>query len=84
MGHCGPVKSAVFSSDRTRVISISLDKTMRIWDIGGKKEITRITLETAITALAVHGSAIALGDVLGRLHVYDAKDFLSTKAPPHA
>jgi hypothetical protein len=32
-----------------------------------------------VTGLSVYGGTIALGDALGRIHVFDAGDFLSVE-----
>src|SRR5437660_6422867 len=45
------------------------DRTTRIWDAETGQEITRIALDAAVTALAVHDGDIALGDALGRIQV---------------
>ena len=45
----------------------------------GGQEIVQIALDAAVTALGVCGGAIALGDALGRIHVFDAEEFLAVK-----
>jgi hypothetical protein len=40
-------------------------------------------LDAAVIALDVHGGAIALGDALGRIHVFDADEFLSAGGSVH-
>ncbi len=42
-------------------------------------ESTRIALDAAVSALAVHNGNIALGDALGRVHVFEAEEFLRQK-----
>ena len=75
-GHEGPVQSAAFSPDGARIVTASYDRTARIWDAATGAEIARMTVDAGVFALAVHGTAIALGDALGRIHVFDAEDFL--------
>ena len=41
--------------------------------------ITRVVLDAAVSALAVHDGCFALGDALGRVHVFDAQEFLCGK-----
>jgi WD40 repeat protein len=83
-GHEDRVHSARFSPDGSRVVTASDDNTARIWNVATGQEIARITLEAAITDLDLHGQAIAMGDSLGRLHVYDAEPFLHAEARTHA
>ena len=59
-------------------------KTRRLWDAVAGAELARVALDAA---LAVHGGCIALGDALGRVHVFDAQELLcggsvSTRAKP--
>ncbi len=57
----------------------SRDGTVRIWDAMAGTESTRIALDAAVSALAVHNGNIALGDALGRVHVFEAEEFLRQK-----
>ena len=77
-GHEAGVSSAAFSPDGARVVTASSDGTARLWDANGT-ELARVALDAAVTALAVHGGCFALGDALGRVHVFDAQEFLSGK-----
>jgi WD domain, G-beta repeat len=76
-GHEDQVSSAAFSPDGARIVTASLDRTARLWDATTGQEITRIVLDASVTALSVYGGTIALGDGLGRIHVFEAADFLS-------
>ena len=69
--------SASFSSDGTRIVTASADRTARLWDAATGEQITRIVLDASVTGLSVCGGTIALGDALGRVHVFEAADFLS-------
>ena len=68
------------SRNGTRIVTASEDRTARIWDMATGRELVRIGLDAAVTGLSVHGGAIALGDALGRIHVFDADDFLGAEA----
>lgn len=76
-GHSDFVRCARFSSSGTCILTASDDRTCRIWDVATAGELARINLDAAVTALDVHGTAIALGDALGRIHVYDAEEILA-------
>ena len=80
-GHEGGVRSASFSPDGTRILTGSDDRTARIWNAANGHEITRIVLDAAVTALAVHDGDIALGDALGRIHVFEAAEYLGKSRP---
>jgi WD40 repeat protein len=73
------VTSASFSPDGERIVTASMDHTARIWDATTGYEITRIVLDASVSALTVHGGMIALGDALGRVHVFDSEGFLTVK-----
>jgi WD40 repeat protein len=70
------VVNASFSPDAARIVTGSHDRTARFWDAITGQEIARITLDASVTALSVYGSTIALGDALGRIHVFEAEEFL--------
>jgi len=80
-GHQSWVQSACFSLDGAHVITASDDRTVRIWDGVTRKEVARIALDAGVTSLDVRSGAIALGDALGRIHVYDADEFLRAESP---
>jgi len=73
------VGSAAFSPDGTRIVTASRDGTARIWDAMAGTESTRVALDAAAGALAVHNGNIALGEALGRVHVFEAEEFLRQK-----
>jgi WD40 repeat protein len=69
-GHEGDVNGAAFAADGARIITASDDRTMRLWDAETGHEITCVTIEANATALAVKGVDVAVGDRIGRLHVF--------------
>jgi WD40 repeat protein len=83
-GHEDRVQSASFSPDGGRIVTASRDRTACLWDATTGQQITRIVLDASVTGLSVHGSTIALGDTLGRIHVFEAEDFLISKGPANA
>ncbi|MFL5279597.1 MAG: WD40 repeat domain-containing protein [Rhodopila sp.] len=70
--HEDVVFNATFLPDGSHIITGSRDNTMRIWSAVTGREVARITLDAAVYALSIFGTPIALGDALGRLHVFDA------------
>jgi hypothetical protein len=66
------VHSAAFAPDGARIVTASSDdNTARIWDAASGDEIAAVAFDAPLSALAIHGTAIALGDKLGRVHVVD-------------
>ena len=78
-GHEGLVTGAAFSADGNRVVTASYDSTARVWEAATGKQITLIVLDARVTALAVGDGVFALGDALGRVHVFEAREFLWPK-----
>jgi WD40 repeat protein len=75
-GHESWISIAAFAPDGTHMLTASYDRTARIWDAKTGKEIMRIALDAAVTALAVNDGNVALGDALGRIHVFEAEEFI--------
>jgi WD40 repeat protein len=70
-GHEDWVQSAAFLPDPARIVTASEDRTARIWNGRTGEQITCIVLDAGVGALAVSRNALALGDRLGTLHVFD-------------
>jgi WD40 repeat protein len=41
-GHTGDIEAVIFDARRGRLISVSEDKTMKVWDIAGRREILTV------------------------------------------
>jgi WD40 repeat protein len=67
------------SPRRGRILTASDDRTARLWDATTGEEIRRIVLDAWVTGLGVYGGMLALGDALGRIHVFDIPEFLTGK-----
>lgn len=63
MGHTGVITSLSFSPDGKRLISASLDQTVRIWDVAAKKAISVLHEEAGVLAGAISpdGRRVAAG-----------------------
>lgn len=75
IGHQSYVFTAVFSSDGTKVVTASADKTARVWDAGEGKEVAvlRGHEEEVITAaLSPDGSRVLTASWDGSARVWDA------------
>ncbi len=75
-GHQDVLSSAQFSEDGARIITASYDRTARIWDAATGAELTLIAVDAKVIGLDVHRGKIVLGDGLGRIHVFDAGEFV--------
>jgi len=73
-GHIGEVNSVSFSPDGGSIVTASSDGTARLWDAATGQEIARIALDAAVSAVSVNSGSIALGDALGRVHVFDSAE----------
>ena len=74
-GHGSLVESAAYSGDGSRIATVSDDCTARIWDTANGAEIARVVLDASVTA-ARHArrDTLALGDALGRVHIFEIID----------
>lgn len=77
-GHIGLVASAFWSADGTRIISMGVDKTVRVFDPKG----TQLglmhhssSLDFSSLALSNNGKLIASGSVDGTIMLWDAANF---------
>ncbi|WP_027184533.1 TIR domain-containing protein [Desulfovibrio inopinatus] len=79
-GHEGSVFRAAFFLDGTRIVTVSGDKTARIWETDTGEELACIVLDAVPSKLDIYNNAIALGDGLGRIHIFDYDpDLLNNK-----
>ncbi len=66
VGHSSRVSSAIFHPDGSRIITVSLDRTFRVWDIATAKELLRVPLPPA--SLDYVGSIDPAGRILATIH----------------
>jgi RNA polymerase sigma factor (sigma-70 family) len=65
VGHRATVTSLVFARDGKRLISGSLDDTIRFWDVATLKEVARVPQQGKVIALALSGDGKSLASVTG-------------------
>jgi WD40 repeat protein len=75
-GHERGVSSAAFSPEGRRILTVSWDRTARLWDAATGTETAQIILDAGITAVALQDGCIFAGDALGRIHTFDVEEFL--------
>jgi WD40 repeat protein len=69
-GHTDNVNAIVLTPDRMRAVSVSEDRTLKVWDISSALSIACFTADAPLAscALAANGRTIVAGDGLGNLH----------------
>jgi len=69
-GHTDRVGDIALSADENLAASVSLDHTVRLWDLREGAETARLTLDAGLVAVAIahNGSWVAAGTESGTLH----------------
>ena len=73
-GHEGPVTSAAFSPDGSRIVTASWDNTGRIWDAASGKQIAVLSdaSRVASAAFSPDGSRIVTASLINTARIWDA------------
>lgn len=83
-GHTYFVHSIAFSPDGTRLVSVSEDKSMRVWDVASGRELRRWACDGSrgVVFLPDGRRAVTTGDILSPPHVWDVESGESKPAFP--
>ena len=76
-GHFNPVRALEYSQNGDRVVSVSDDQSLRLWEPEtGLEALRLIVSDQAVTSLAVlaDGQAIAVAGADGTVRVFDAAE----------
>ncbi|MCX7313190.1 MAG: caspase family protein [Alphaproteobacteria bacterium] len=74
-GHTADIEAVVFDAKRSRLISVSEDKTMKVWDLTAKKEIVTVAGfgERDYVVTTLEGCYAGSAGIEARLGVFDGK-----------
>ncbi|CAE6377004.1 unnamed protein product [Rhizoctonia solani] len=75
MGHQGLVKWVGCSQDGARIFSVSIDQSIRVWDLHGEPSISPIPYSSAVKTLGFSrdGAKILSGSEDSSIHLWDAQ-----------
>ena len=68
--HSDRITSLVISPDSTTLISSSIDKTVRLWDLGSLKQITEISHESKVNQVSISPDGKSIFTLCGSRAIY--------------
>ena len=73
VGHKERITSWTFSPDSKRIVSVSWDRTLKLWDVNITKELAIIATKAGLTTCAISGCGrkIACGDNTGSIYLFE-------------
>ena len=80
-GHDKPIRALAYLPDGRKLVTISEDKTLRLWDLDQGTEVGRHDAKSILNALAVSpdGSIILVGSESGTIDQFDPADIRTPK-----
>jgi WD40 repeat protein len=76
-GHADFVRSVAYSRDGKWLVSCSMDRTVRVWDVESKAQVMLFSIAEGLpTAVCLSGDKrrLVLGTDLGMVHIWDLKN----------
>ncbi len=70
-GHSKAVESVAFSLDGNTLVSGSVDHTLKLWNVNNGDCLYTFTGDARFECVAIAVAAVAAGDKVGRLHLFD-------------
>jgi WD40 repeat protein len=69
-GHSHGVNAVAITPDGKQVVSVSLDKTLKLWDLATREELVTFMGDGTMRScnIAPDGATVVVGDVSGRVH----------------
>ena len=70
-GHVGPVAAVAVTPDGSWLASVSVDNSVRIWDVAASRTVTMMRVERSLSSCAwLDGNSLAIGGSAG-LYLFD-------------
>jgi WD40 repeat protein len=77
--HAGSVTSIAFLEEQF-IVTASQDRTMKLSRVGSFDQVVSIEFDVPISAIAVDGPEVAVGDNVGSVHIFDFSHYLLRSA----
>ncbi|MFC8664601.1 NB-ARC domain-containing protein [Streptomyces sp. NPDC057199] len=70
-GHRGPVRAVAFTSDSSRLLTCSNDRTLRIWGLSGEEVVHELSGVVRAAGFSPDGSRLATGSHVAVVRIWD-------------
>ena len=75
-GHQEEVTQSVFIKNESHLLSGSLDRTLRLWDLQTCEEVKTISTKVRVVSMAINQFFTAIGGEMGEIIVYHTEAIL--------